>query len=236
MDRGGATIQALMFTFSSPSDANPFSTVLGFVQAQSRVAVCAVLNHLLELEPSLRALLTHHAGNTVLLRWPPKGVLPAGELGLRITQAQRFEPDDSTTPASVSITVLDGLLAAPAEQRLRFLRVEGDAMLAQTLAMLAQRLRWDAEHDLARLIGDAPAGWLARNAKALAADVVQAANALHAKTGAFLTEHDSAWLAGRVASQAHALDLAALKAQIDTVELRLKELRLKDTRLQKVRA
>jgi hypothetical protein len=38
-------------------------------------------------------------------------------------------------------------------------------------------------------------------------------------------------LAGRAASQAHALDLAALKAQIDALELRLQNIRS-----QKVRA
>jgi ubiquinone biosynthesis protein UbiJ len=37
------------------------------------------------------------------------------------------------------------------------LKIEGDVQLAADLGWLAENLRWDAEEDLSRLIGDAPA-------------------------------------------------------------------------------
>jgi ubiquinone biosynthesis protein UbiJ len=36
-------------------------------------------------------------------------------------------------------------------------KIEGDVQLAAELGWLAENLRWDAEEDLSRLIGDAPA-------------------------------------------------------------------------------
>jgi ubiquinone biosynthesis protein UbiJ len=41
-------------------------------------------------------------------------------------------------------------------------RVEGDVQLAAEVNWLIDHVRWDAEEDLARLIGDAPAHTLAQ--------------------------------------------------------------------------
>ena len=47
------------------------------------------------------------------------------------------------------------------------MHVEGDAQVAADIAWLAEHLRWDAEADLARLVGDGPAHELARWGRAL---------------------------------------------------------------------
>ena len=154
------------------------NAVIDCVQSQSQAALCAAVNHVLGLEPELRALLAHHAHATLELRWPAKGLLPAGTACLQITQAHVFTPCMLNAPADVVVTVLEGFLTAPQDQKLRFLRVEGDAMLAQTLALLAQRLRWDIEHDLARWVGDAPAGFLAHHARGFVSDAKRLADAL----------------------------------------------------------
>jgi ubiquinone biosynthesis accessory factor UbiJ len=48
---------------------------------------------------------------------------------------------------------------------MREVRIEGDAELAATLGRLAKELRWDAEEDLSRLVGDIVAHRMANGAK-----------------------------------------------------------------------
>lgn len=48
---------------------------------------------------------------------------------------------------------------------MREVRIEGDAELAATLGRLAKELRWDAEEDLSRLVGDIAAHRMANGAK-----------------------------------------------------------------------
>ena len=44
-------------------------------------------------------------------------------------------------------------------------RIEGDVQLAAEINWLIDHVRWDAEEDLARLVGDAPAHTLAQAAR-----------------------------------------------------------------------
>ena len=53
------------------------------------------------------------------------------------------------------------------------LKIEGDVQLAADVGWLAENLRWDAEEDLSRLIGDAPAHALAEGGRRLAAGLKQ---------------------------------------------------------------
>jgi ubiquinone biosynthesis accessory factor UbiJ len=48
---------------------------------------------------------------------------------------------------------------------MREVRIDGDAELAATLGRLAKELRWDAEEDLSRLVGDIAAHRMATGAK-----------------------------------------------------------------------
>ena len=52
-------------------------------------------------------------------------------------------------------------------------KIEGDVQLAAEIGWLAENLRWDAEEDLSRLIGDAPAHTLAGAARGLASALKQ---------------------------------------------------------------
>ena len=47
------------------------------------------------------------------------------------------------------------------------IRIEGDVQLAAEVNWLIDHVRWDAEEDLSRIIGDAPAHMVAQNAKKL---------------------------------------------------------------------
>ena len=56
--------------------------------------------------------------------------------------------------------------------------IEGDVQFAAEVSWLVDNVRWDAEEDLARLIGDAPAHTLAEGGRAVAQALRQLASRL----------------------------------------------------------
>ncbi len=137
-----------------------------------------VLNHVLASEPSATERLRPHVGRVLRLEWQ----LPAGPwprppaVALRITPAGLFESLESAEPAADAATALRVSVELPTPPRALgmwlagerpALTIDGDVRLAADVAWLAEHLRWDVEHDLARLVGDAPAHQLARLAAAL---------------------------------------------------------------------
>ena len=117
------------------------------------------LNHLLSDAPWATLRLAQHAGALIGLRGLP------WQLDLQIDAHGLFRAvDKAGRAADVTITLPDDLLARWARDRqavMSALRLEGQADVAETLAFVARNLRWDAEADLARLVGDIPARRLA---------------------------------------------------------------------------
>jgi ubiquinone biosynthesis accessory factor UbiJ len=159
---------------------NPLPALL---QARAATVGCSAINHLLHLEPLVQAYLKPHAGRKVLLRWESLWFAPTGEQALRINDDLTLAPcvENNPTKVDVTISIQSGIVAAPADERLRFVRLEGDVFLAQDLSKVAKELRWDAEHDLARVVGDAPAYWIVHNAKKAALLLQGAAEELKSK-------------------------------------------------------
>ena len=133
------------------------------------LALLASLNHLLTQQSWAREKLRMFAGRCVAV-----GLEPASPLGrlvpplrARVTDAgllQASADPQSDLPPDAQADVclwlksspsalFDGLSGGPQGLQ-RHLRVEGDVMMAATLAELAQHLRWDAEEDLSRVVGD----------------------------------------------------------------------------------
>jgi ubiquinone biosynthesis protein UbiJ len=138
----------------------------------------SALNHLLEAAPWARERLAPFAGESLEVNAPP---LPR----LRFTiaadgrlAASAAEPGAGARPALV-ITVRPGVLAAATkgeDHLLRSIDVAGNARLASEVMFLARHLRWDAEEDAARIVGDAAAHrlvGLAREAVAWHADAAR---------------------------------------------------------------
>ncbi len=134
-----------------------------------------VLNHVLAAEAAAIERLRPHAGSVLRLEWQvPPGPWPRPpEIALRITPAGLFE---SIEPAAEPVAALRVSVDLPTPPRALALwlagdrpalAIDGDVRLAADVAWLAENLRWDVEHDLARLVGDAPAHQLARLAAAL---------------------------------------------------------------------
>ncbi len=178
-------------------DATVFASLLNplpaLVQSQLARLGCAAINHLLKLEPTVQAHLNAHVQRTVLLRWQAIGLAPAGEQALRINDDLTVSPIETNNPAQldVTVTVQSGIAQAPAQERLRYVRLEGDLLLAQDLSKVLSELRWDAEHDLARVIGDAPAYMVVQNAKKIIPVVKQLLTQLKGQIDAWAGKQSS---------------------------------------------
>jgi ubiquinone biosynthesis protein UbiJ len=120
------------------------------------------LNHVLMSEPEAMARLARQKGQRIELVWDriqlqlsptPAGLLERGHFegfDLRLTVTE-------DSPVSIASALARGDKPK--------VRIEGDVQLAAEVNWLIDHVRWDAEEDLARLIGDAPAHTLAQAAR-----------------------------------------------------------------------
>ena len=132
-------------------------------EAQQRVIL--FINHVLMQEPAARERLQRQKGRSIqlvwrdfffqcvctpagLMEWTPSNESTKPDLILRVN-----EP----SPFVLAKAVLQGDKPP--------IRIEGDVQLAAEINWLIDHVRWDAEEDLARLIGDAPAHTLAQAAR-----------------------------------------------------------------------
>jgi len=153
-----------------------------FVRATLNLA-----NHLLSGESWARTRLKAFAGQTARLEFGALAV------PIAINAAGLFESGDRQATAAVTIRL-------PADAPLRMLtdrqslfssaRIAGAADLAETLGFVFRNLRWDAEDDLARLVGDVAAHRLVRGGRRVAAWHLQTAKNAALNLVEYLTEED----------------------------------------------
>jgi len=195
------------------------SESLSFQKATPAVAFCFLLNRLLDAAPWARLRLAPFAGETVELRAP---LLPT--LRLRILAGGTVEPGGAEP--GLTMTLKPGLLAALArgeEHAMRSVDVEGDAKLAAEVLVLARHLRWDAEEDLSRLVGDVAAHRLADAGRAFAAWHLDAAQRLTAAVADYVTE-EKQLLARRADLAALGDSVARLRDAVARLDKRVERL------------
>ena len=151
-----------------------------------------VLNHVLMQEPPAMARLQAHAGRVIHAQWRSLRfqlqITPAGLFDRTLKEANTEALNEA--PADLSLSLTEESPIALAQQFLQgskpALRIEGDVQLASDVNWLAENLRWDAEDDLARLLGDVPAHLLVeavRNAAAALRSFLGQRSAGRASTG-----------------------------------------------------
>jgi ubiquinone biosynthesis protein UbiJ len=128
--------------------------------------ITAAVNHLLAQEPWAQRILAVHAdkvacfdGGAVRLSWQVSadGLLQA-------------PPPDAPVNVTIRVNLADlPLIAQNRERAFSYVKIEGDADFANAISQVSQGLRWDAEHDLSKLVGDIAAVRLVAGGKALAA-------------------------------------------------------------------
>ncbi|MCG1040231.1 MULTISPECIES: sterol-binding protein [Burkholderiaceae] len=179
--------------------AKPFVAVVNHLLireawARERLLPYAGKTARLVLSPAVLELAVQGDGTVAVRQRPPAGataLAPAASGGAcdvraKAPHAARDGASASHAPmpptVDVTITVppsaLSAFTAGGQAAILKHVRIEGDAEFAATIAKLAEHLRWEAEEDLARLIGDVPAHRIASVARAVSAYARRAAGGL----------------------------------------------------------
>lgn len=150
-------------------------------------ALPAAINHLLAAEPWARDKLAAHAGKTLDVVVAPFTVRlcvsPDGHVA---------RGSDGATPATTVTLTWGTVVQAMASGRAptQDLRVDGDADFAQTVSLLAQHLRWDAEEDLSKLVGDIAARRLVQGARLAHAEVARTGRRFASGVAEYLLEEN----------------------------------------------
>lgn len=123
----------------------------------------AVINHLLAQEPWARDKLVKHGGKVACL--------DAGALAVRLKVAPDGLVEAARPEETVSVTIRVQLSDLPLilqnrEHAFSYVTIDGDADFANTISQLSQSLRWEAEADLSRWVGDIAAVRIASGARA----------------------------------------------------------------------
>ncbi len=150
-------------------------------------SLAAFINHVLGQNGQARERLRKHAGKTVRIDASPV-VLTVG-----ITAAGGVEAVPAAEHANVSFRVSAAqlpLMLADPEGALKSVQLAGDAEFAQLIASLLREVRWDAEEDLSRLVGDVPAYRLMQAARAFADWGRDASQRLAGTTAAYLVDEE----------------------------------------------
>ena len=116
------------------------------VSALPETALAGLLNHLLSQHSWATARLRLHVGKTLQLR------LPLNSAVLTIQEDGSLAP--AMPGASVDATLIPNPLAWLTSSDARFISGGEDAVLAKELADTLGKMRWDAEEDLSRILGD----------------------------------------------------------------------------------
>ncbi|HOB67994.1 hypothetical protein [Ottowia sp.] len=147
----------------------------GWLVDETQHRLVLFINHVLMQEPEAQARLARQKGRVVRLQWRDFA------MQLAATPAGLCELAPAATP-DLLLTVTDTSpldLARNALQGERpGVRIEGDVQFAAEMNWLVDHVRWDAEEDLSRLVGDAPAHALANAGRAVAQGLRKFASSL----------------------------------------------------------
>ena len=122
------------------------------------------LNHLLAQEPWAAQQLQVHAGKIACIDF---SVLL---LRVQITGQGLLEAAAADAQANVTIRINPAdvpLIMQDRQRAISYVKLEGDADLAQTLSDLGKKLRWDAEQQLSDLFGDVAGHRMASTGRAV---------------------------------------------------------------------
>lgn len=183
-------------------------------------AALGIVNHLLGAEERARERLKPFAGQSARLEF---GALA---LPLTISPDGLFAAGDKRAPASVTITLpADAPLRALTDRPSLFAaaQLSGSAELAECLGFIFRNLSWDAESDLAHLVGDIAARRLVAGGRRVARWHRQQAINLALNVAEYLTE-ESPTIARRLDVSDFCSETACVQAQLARLEARVASL------------
>lgn len=182
----------------------------------------AAVNHVLARTGWASDRLRAHAGRQFRIDARP------ALLEARITDAGLLEAPEPDSDPDVTLTV--PLAQAPLVLRggmaslMSHVRIAGDAEFAEALGFVFRNLAWDAEEDLARVVGDAPAHRIVGTLRALHAAHLRMLEGLSSNVAEYLA-HEADTLVPRAEQEAFAREVAALRDAVARTEKRVARLR-----------
>lgn len=182
--------------------------------------VTAALNHVLRSTPVAMERLRPYAGRTAAFHvglltfaWT---VQTTGEVTAAVPGATR-DLDVRISP------FLLPRLALQEEAAFREIEMQGDAELAQEVSFLARHLKWDAEEDLSKVVGDVAAHRAAGAAQATAHWASEAVKRTAAGAAEYWTE-ERPLIASRVKVEDFVRGVSELRDAVERLEKRLARL------------
>ncbi len=189
--------------------------------------ISAVINHLLSRQPALAAKLAAHAGKIATI---DAGIM---QLGLRIGADGLLQPAAADDTANVSIRINPADLPqvlADTSRAFAYVNIAGDAEFAKVISEVANGLRWEAEEDLAPLVGDIAAVRMAQAAREAAGTARAGGRKLLENLAEYLLE-ENPMLLYRSVGDSFAADVSVLR---DDVERLAKRIALIDRQLSSI--
>lgn len=199
-------------TSSTSSPVSPAAALLA--------PLAATLNHLLAQEPWARRELALHAGKVACVD------AASVALRLRVTADGLLEVAAADAPASVTIHVKLAdlpLIAQNRERAFSYVRIEGDAEFANCLSSLSKSLRWEAEHDLEKVVGPVAAVRMVAGARAAFAAVQNGHRKLAENVAEFLAEERPVLLRPPVVAE-FSSDVVRLRDDVERAAKRIAKL------------
>jgi ubiquinone biosynthesis protein UbiJ len=157
-----------------------------------------------------------------------KLVLPLVEMSLIVTDQGFFALSDQlTSEPNVTLTigsdVFNAYIAGGKDAAVKHVKVSGDVDLAQAVSSLAGQLRWEAEEDLSKLVGDPMAHRImkaAQQSKQFGQNVLQ-------DVGTSVLEylvHEKPTLVKREELVRHKDEIRRLRDDVERIEKRIERL------------
>lgn len=177
-------------------------------------------NHLLGQAPWARAKLAPFAGHAAMIKLPPfEAAFLVDQDGSISAPLPETEPEVSISlPAATPLLALQGKEAV-----MRAARIEGSAEFAQALAFVIRNLRWDAEEDLSKLVGDIAAHRIVAGSRELVGWQRQAARNVAENFAEYFTE-EQPLIARRADIADFSGDIDRLRDDVARLEKRVQRL------------
>jgi ubiquinone biosynthesis protein UbiJ len=188
----------------------------------------ATINHLLVQEPWARQQLLRHAGKVAAV------VIGAATVRLRVGGDGLVEaaPVDEAAAMTIRVAASDlPLILQNRERAISYVTIDGDAEFANTISQLAATLRWDAGHDLEKVVGPIAATRLVDGARALFGAAVTGQRKLAENVAEFLTEEQAVLVRPALVESLRS-GVVRLRDDVERAAKRLERLEQKLARMQ----
>jgi len=180
----------------------------------------APINHLLAQEAWARARLAAHAGKVARL--------DAGLIAVNWQVAAdgllKSAAPEATPHVVIRVKLTDlPLILQNRERAVSYVRIEGDADFANAISQVSQSLKWEAEEDLSRIVGDVAAHRIVSSARSVMETARAQRQTLEENIAEYFLEEKPMLLRPQTVAE-FGRDVSKLRDDIERLEKRVRKL------------